>query len=67
MPTYRITAPEAYHQGVDCQSENEWCNYREPHEHGGFACEPTCPCRDREIAKRLGVDPRPYGWRRTDA
>ena len=30
----------------DCTDVNEWCDYQEPHEHG-FACEPTCPCKDR--------------------
>lgn len=34
-----------YNDGVDCQRENEWCHYQEAHEHGGFACDPTCPCR----------------------
>lgn len=62
MTARRITDPEAFHQGVDCQSENEWCRYQEPHEHGGFACDETCPCRDESTAEHLGVDPQPYGW-----
>jgi len=61
--TYPITAPEAFHQGVDCQRENEWCAYPEPHEHGGFACDEACPCRDKATAVALGVDPQPYAWR----
>lgn len=36
----------SFEDDIDCQPENEWCNYREPHRHGGFACDPTCPCYD---------------------
>jgi hypothetical protein len=61
----RLDSPEAFHQGVDCQVLNEWCWYPEPHEHGGFACDKTCPCRSPETAKLLGVDPKPYGWQRS--
>lgn len=41
MPSNRLS----FERGVDCQIENEWCAYQEPHEHGGFACDETCPCR----------------------
>jgi len=63
MSVRQITSPEAFHQGIGCQVENEWCNYAEAHEHGGFACETTCPCRDAAAASALGVNPQPYGWR----
>jgi hypothetical protein len=33
--------------GVDCQPENEWCCYQEPHKHGSFDCDKTCPCRQQ--------------------
>lgn len=41
MPTNGLS----FRGGVDCQSENEWCRYQEPHEHGSFDCDKTCPCR----------------------
>ncbi len=34
-------------KSVACQPENEWCTYQEPHSHGSFACDATCPCRRR--------------------
>lgn len=63
MTARQMTSLEAYHQGVDCQRENEWCTYPEAHEHGGFACDKSCPCRDQATALALGVTPLPYGWR----
>lgn len=64
MTARPMASPEAFHQGVDCQAENEWCNYPEPHEHGGFACEESCLCRDAEMASRLGYHPQGYGWQK---
>lgn len=28
-----------------CTDANPMCAYQEPHNHGGFACDPSCPCR----------------------
>ena len=42
----RISNGLSFEAGVDCQPENEWCQYPEPHEHGGFACDRTCPCQE---------------------
>lgn len=67
MTTRKMVHPEAFHQGVDCQRENEWCRYPEAHEHGGFACDRTCPCRDEETARKIGVTPRAFGWKNKKA
>lgn len=38
--------------GTDCTNGNPWCVYPEPHKHGGFACDETCPCRGLETNAR---------------
>ena len=37
---------EAYFKGA-CTAANPMCHYQEPHDHGGFDCDPSCPCRAR--------------------
>lgn len=34
-----------FEDGTDCTNGNPWCVYPEPHTHGGFACDGSCPCR----------------------
>lgn len=46
-----IGAPLTFWWSEDCDERNEWCNYREPHEHG-FACDKECPCKDQDRWRR---------------
>ena len=48
----------AYAKGQPCEAagpnhpenENKLCRYEEPHNHGGFDCDKTCPCRKSNIS-----------------
>ena len=44
-----------FDKGTDCTNGNPWCVYPEPHEHGGFACDETCPCRGPEANARAAA------------
>jgi hypothetical protein len=36
---------EGFIAGTDCTNLNPWCGYPEPHRHGSFDCDESCPCR----------------------
>lgn len=31
--------------GPNSLGSNKWCRYEEPHKHGSYACDRSCPCR----------------------
>lgn len=42
-----------YDPGTPCTPANEWCRqHTEPHEHGDFTCDNSCPCWG--LLKELG-------------
>lgn len=50
-----VAQPEDFATGKPCDANgpngsgsNKWCRYEEPHKHGSFDCDSSCPCRQSQ-------------------